>query len=241
MSKKETSPPCPYCANPDLFNAPSEPGGRALGRAIVNLRGKYWQRSSNRQASLRSFPEFIHQDQRRFRIEGKKEFIERFQGFNVEVIGLELVIMPTMSEGPGFHQAIPAGFDRMTGEERKKTPLRFYNACRITHEKTRIVLDAHAWSTHGLLLTFRHLPTAPTKETEAVLRLLLDFFKAETRGAPKVLEYDVIKAIQKLGEKATQDAVAQELAVSDRALRDWTARHGMNWQATKKKYQNVLI
>jgi DNA-binding transcriptional regulator YiaG len=241
MSKKQTIPPCPYCANPDLFNAQSEQGGRALVGGIVNMRGKYWQRPSNRHASLRTFPEFIYKEQRRFRIEGKKEFIKRFQGFNVEVIGLELVIMPIMSEGPGFHQAMPAGFDRMTNEERVKTPLRFYNACRITHEKTQIVLDAHAWSTHGLLMTFRNLPTSPTKETEAVLRLLLDFFKAETRGAPKVLEYEVIKAIQKLGEKATQDAVAKELAVSKRTLRDWTARHGMNWQAAKQKYENARI
>lgn len=210
-----------------------KPEGRAVVfGAMVHLSGPYWQRRDTKFPSIRTFPRDRFKDgQQRFRIHGAENFTEPYRGFDVEVIGLEFPFRAIISAGPGFTQTIPKDF-----EERGEKMLSF-GACRITHAETGVIADAHHWPTHGLLITFRHLPRNPTGDAIEAARRLLSFFTLDYRGAPKITPDLIMDAFEKLGGDASQTAIARELGVTQRALQMWAKREGKkSWEEMREDY-----
>jgi hypothetical protein len=248
-------PPCPYCAHPELFKTPEDiPVDRTT--ALVFIKKKYWRKlvtrdrdGSSRSWRVKSLPTLIYKNntagnnykkQWRFKIKGAKEFIKRFRDFNVEVIGLEVKGIPIMSSGPGFHRVGP-GHHRVNDVMVPDETCLLYSACRITHAKSEIVIDAHAWPTHKLFFAILDYPLAPTKDSHLIIQEALEFFTVETRGRPKIIENDLIQAIGRLGRQANQMAVAKELGVTPQALRAWAKRSNLqNWKQVIERYSKAI-
>lgn len=236
MSRKNGSkpqkavPPCPYCARPEIFEPRREtPRGAAkVMGALVHLNGKYWQRFEERFPSIRTFTEVEYEDgERRFKIKGRQNFTPPYQGFDVEVVGLQFPFRPIISAGPGFHQSIPKDF------EARGQLMRSYGACRVTHRTTGVIADAHFWESHGLLVTLKQMPRNPTGEAMNAARRLLELFTLDYRGAPKITRDGIMDALEELDPKArTLSAVARKLGVTRQALQMWGRREGMKeWAA----------
>ena len=69
---------------------------------------------------------------------------------------------------------------------------------------------------------------------------MLEFFKIETRGEPKVSELEISAAMRKLGADATQAEVANGLQVTVRTLQRWAGRNGFqSWEEVKGRFLNI--
>jgi hypothetical protein len=241
---------CPYCAHPNLFEPPEdEPIERTS--SLVSTKGKYWRKLVTRERDgssktwrVKSLPTLIYENktagrlykkQWRFQIIGKKEFIKRFQDFTVNVIGLEFKGIPIMSSGPGFYRVGPSYHVVDTVTVLNETCLLF-SACRINHAKSDIIIDAHSWPSHKLLFTIYNYPLAPTKDSRLIIDEALEFFTVETRGNPKISEEAIAAALKKLGSRATQREVADELKVTESGLERWHIRRKMTWEKVKEYY-----
>lgn len=239
-------PPCPYCMRPEIFEpradlleGVSRPG---LGE-LTHLIGKYWQRRDVPHPNVRSFPSRLYRGgEIHFDISGRENFTEPYQGFDVEVIGLEFPFRPMQSAGPGFHQVVTyKPGTRRTDKVREVEKAVSFNACRITHRKTGVIADAHAWESHGLLIIVKHLPKNPTGGAIKAAGALLAFFTLDYRGAPKITRDFIMDAFEKLGSDATQAAVARELGVTERALQMWGKREGKErWSDMRESFAPQL-
>jgi hypothetical protein len=207
---------------------------------MTHLTGKYWERGEPGPfRNVRSFPSRLYKDgEVRFIIEGRDNFTGPYQGFDVEVIGMDFPFRPMQSAGPGFHQRITyKSGTRRTDKVQEVEKVRSFNACRITHRETGVIAHAHAWETHGLLVTVKQLPKNPTGPAIKAAGTLLVFFSLEYRGAPKITRDFIMDAFEKLGAGATQAAIAHELRVTERALQLWQEREGIEeWEEMRRQF-----
>lgn len=237
--------PCPYCARPEMFEPRTDsPEGVSRLGELTHIVGKYWQRQDVEYPNVRSFPSRLYKDgEVRFIIEGRDNFTGPYQGFDVEVIGLDFPFRPMQSAGPGFHQCITyKSGTRRTDKVQEVEKVRSFNACRITHRETGVIAHAHAWDTHGLLVTVKQLPKNPTGPAIKAAGTLLVFFSLEYRGAPKITRDFIMDAFEKLGTDATQAAMARELGVTERALQKWAEREAIKgWEQMRELFAPRLM
>jgi hypothetical protein len=108
------------------------------------------------------------------------------------------------------------------------------NGYRIAH-KSGLLLFVHWWPSHGFKTEITNLEP----EGFALVNKILKLFKPETRGAPEKLnEAEVAKVVRKLGDSATQRAVARKLGVTPRALQLWAAKNSLgSWRSMKRNYE----
>ncbi len=238
---------CPFCSNPDFLAAATK--GRATKIEVLlpfHVRQeKFWR------ADLREYNTTVTAD-----AEKRGEYLHtpfygddfepRWRDFTVDVIGVEAneVIFPRDSDivipsppTPFFFFA-PSAFDALT-------PYRYQHffIARITHNLSNIELIVHWWPTHGR--RFKMLSSLIPEETNDDINVIteaMEFFRVETRGEPKLTESDVVKAIQKLGDEATQVSVASELGVTARTVQRWAARNGLlTWEEVKERYSSASV
>jgi hypothetical protein len=147
------------------------------------------------------------------------------------VIGVESRSEPPMPSGV---------FMGRRSEEREGKPLYVsYDATRITHKDSPIIVDAHWHASHGRILTIRGFGrVAATVEEAAIINTALSFdTKPKRRGAPPKVDREVVyEAIRAQGKKATQKSVATATGIADRTLRDWLYfREGRTWVNLKRE------
>jgi DNA-binding transcriptional regulator YiaG len=84
------------------------------------------------------------------------------------------------------------------------------------------------------------LDRARDKEESEFREKLKTLLFTRTAGPTlKVTPGNLSRAIRKLGEQATQSAVAAELGVNARSLRKWATRYGMQtWDEVLERYQS---
>ncbi len=231
--QKMLASPCPYCSNPKLYQVPlSGEAGEEITSGIARI-GKFWKRTDGDEGMLlvknRSYGEHwgIH-------ISGK-HFIDRFKDFSIDILSFKSKYRPWMIPAPShlfWLEAGPTEIARMM----------HFSICRITHMKSPVVIDAHRWFSHGAQITVHSFPKELTSAGAGVLKEAMEFFRPEERGAPKFKLVDIVRAIQKIGEEATQAEVAKGLGVAPRTLQRWADRNGLStWGEVKERYKNSEI
>jgi len=178
-------------------------------------------------------------------------FEERWRDFTVEVFGYDSSDSQPPGRGddePVYHGP-PGPFlffayaAEIPGEYDRGTRFRMFDACRITNRNSDFRLFAHWHLSHGRLIKTEGVLNFedPNTDIEA-FKTAFDFFQRETRGAPKITENDLVKAMQTLGEDATLTSVAKELEVTRQALQFWARRGGMeSWEKVKERYSTALV
>jgi len=170
------------------------------------------------------------------------DFKKHWRDFVVEVFGIESVgeiIYPRKFERVWDNPPQPFLFVESTYQGPNQAALtRQFFACRITHKHKLAELIVHWWPTHGRLFEMRGplVTQEPNSDIEA-FKTAFDFFQRETRGNPKISEQAIKKTIQKLGQRATQRAVAREIGVTEQGLDKWRSRRGMSsWEEVVNRY-----
>ncbi len=237
---------CPFCSNPDFLAAATR--GRATKIEVrlpfYTRQEKFWR------SELREYNKTVTTD-----VEKRGEYLhtsfygddfeERWRDFTVEVFGIESageIIYPRKSEMAWDSPPTPFLFVESVIQGPNQDPLiRQFFACRITHKQTTAVLIAHWWPSHGRRLEiYSELDVMTPGSSIDAATAGLEFFKRETRGAPKITERGLVKAIQTLGKDATLTSVAKELDVTRQALQFWARRGGMeSWEKVKKRYSTA--
>jgi hypothetical protein len=221
--EKMLASPCPYCSNPQLYLR--ELGGRSQREVEMGINpiGKFWGSHITRGYMARIKSHF-YGDHWRIRLGGEL-FSERFREYTIEIASFPADYSP-------WHFANYALLTRLTASpEPRKFP---FDVCRITHKRSPIIVEAHTWFSHRTMITMHGLPTANLpSEDVTVMQGALEFFRPETRGAPKVDKAKLVQAVMLEGMEATQKSVAKRLGVTDRAIRDWLAREGLTWEQFK--------
>jgi hypothetical protein len=167
---------------------------------------------------------------------GSEHFIPRFKDFKLEIINFKSPYSPFFWASDALLFMLSAAPPDIA--RHNKFGL---NVARLTHKDSPVVIDAHTWFSHGSLLTLHHVPKEISSTDITVMQEALEFFRPETRGAPKIKAVDLFKAIKALGEEATQAKVAERLGVSDRTVRDWVKREGWTWDKLTRGYLSGQI
>lgn len=232
---------CPYCAEPDLFASvyatPRDEGNPPKGVRV----GPYLRHVPTLTSTFEWKPSIPGRTEARGKywldVYTEKDLAERLAGFTIHLLGTEVDQQPPMSPEPFFYEPIyrstPGG----------KWQFGMYFALRATHKNSNIAIDVHWWPTHERKVALHGIPdTGATPQDLNFVNEALKLLRAETRGEPaKITRVKFIKALQKIGEEATQKAVAEELSVSDRTLREWQTREGANWGQLKQRYINTKV
>lgn len=159
----------------------------------------------------------------------------RWKDYTIELLGHLYNTVPP--EPPIFNRKWLAWFQRIEQHDAEGRSLHrwtLFNGYHITH-KTGWSMDAHWWDSHDLIFTVKDFK--PERDFDSLTQFL-KLFKPETRGHPKINNVDLVKALRKVGEDATQRAVAEEMGVTGSALRAWATRNGLeNWQRVKECYR----
>ncbi|MBA3804090.1 MAG: hypothetical protein H0X14_00015 [Acidobacteria bacterium] len=242
---------CPYCSDPGLFDkrlAPTK--GDQLDYVNMSRRGSHWPKAKRlkivtpamsvmrwgiidpRESVSLKTPGVIR-GKLRIKIVTDADMINRYAGFKVEIIG----------EESGVELPTPVGtfFSRTWTEDVKGKRQNFisFNAARITHKDSPVIVDIHWHPSHGRLVTLRGFSkVAVTPEELSIISTALGFDnKTSTRGAPPKVDRDaIIRAIRAQGEKATQKSVAAATGLATRTLRDWLYfREGSTWENLKRE------
>ncbi len=228
VGQKMLAAPCPYCSDPKKFQRELEGKGRKDHVGGIARVGKFWKRDDAE--GMLTVTSFDHGDYFRIPISGEN-FIARFKDFNLDIISFEAQysawnfapdsLLFNLSAAPSDI----ARFNRFC-----------LNVARVTHKKSSVVVDSHTWFSHGAILTIHHVPSELSSTDITVMQEALEFFRPETRGAPKFSETTLVKAIQKLGADATQAQVAKEIGTSPVTLKRWAAKRNKRWQDLKNGY-----
>lgn len=253
MSKKEAMPPCPYCTDPDLFDkrlAPTD--ADQYDETLVPRRGSHWPEphklkipaiARNKKIKIAQWgiddpadkvtlktPEAIR-GKIRVRTITDADMVARFAGFQIQVIAVETRTEPPMPSG--------VFLGRLSRQTTKGWFYYSFNAARITHKDSAIIIDSHWHPSHGRILTMRGFGrVAATAEERKIIDLALSFdTKPKRRGAPPKVDTEVvIKAIREQGEKATQKSVAAATGIARNTLQNWLYfRACMTWDLLKRK------
>ncbi len=234
---------CPFCSNPNFLAAATK--GRATKIEVLlpfHVRQeKFWPAATREynarvKTDVEKRGEYLHTS-----FYGE-DFEERWRDFTVEVFGIESageIIYPRKSERAWDSPPTPFLFVESVFQGPNQDPLiRQFFACRITRKQTTAVLIAHWWPTHGRRLEiYSELDVMTPGSSIDAATAGLEFFKREARGAPKISEQAIKATIQKLGQRATQKAVAREIGVTEQGLDKWRSRRGMSsWQEVVSRY-----
>lgn len=225
---KMLATPCPYCSDPEAHQHELKGKGRKSHETALARTGKFWARGD--EGGMIVLTSYDHGDYFRIPIDGE-HFIQRFKDFHLDIISFPAPYSPFFwaSYAPLFlHDAAPSDLAR-----RNKFGL---NVSRVRHKKSAVVVDSHTWFNHGSLLTVHHIPKELSSFDITVMQEALEFFRPETRGAPKVKDAEVFQAIKALGAQATQAEVAKRLGVGKSTLGDWLKRVGWTWNELKRSY-----
>jgi hypothetical protein len=225
-AEKMLASPCPYCSDPAKFQRELKGKGRKDHEGLITRAGKFWKRGEG----MFRTESYDHGDHFRITI-GSKNFIPRFKDFRLDIISFPAEYSPFFWASHYFLFLLDAAPSDLA--RRNKFGL---NVTRITSRKSPVVLDAHTWFSHGTLLTFHHVPKEMSSADVSAMREALEFFRPETRGAPKVKDIEVFQAIKALGKDATQAKVAKRLGVGKSTLGDWLKRVGWTWSDLKRSY-----
>ncbi len=241
---------CPYCTNPELFRDIQLRESKPEDHMLIPRQGKFWQALESENRPYKIVPFSNEGDHFRITLyKGHpgtgKYFTDKFKHFKLDLIGLSVGHAPSAQGGNPFFLRDTRVEATLLGRVRyhstpKETIL--FAGCRVRHDQSPIEIQAHWWHSHGTIikvLGFEH--DDPTNKGVKVLKDAMGFFEAETRGQPKFTELQLMKAIQKHGEGATQAKIAKELGVGDRTLRDWTTRMGVSWEGVKERYQKAEV
>ena len=195
-----------------------------------------WRRNRIKPMSLVPVYEIARGKYKLIELSGQ-QLIQPLEKFKLQLIGVDLVEKPPVPPPFSFFTVMPLDWI-----DNKPTRWRIYYACRITREASSVEVLAHWWPSHGLLTSIQGFYPAPNSN-EGLDKVMnaLEFFQVETRGAPKIVEADLIKALKKQGQNATQKSIAKALQTSDRTLRDWLSRKGKSWQEIKTESTNAQI
>ncbi len=247
IEKKMKEAECPYCVKPNFIENATR--GRATKIEVrlpfYTRQEKFW-RSDLREynatfaTNVEKRREYLHTS-----FYGE-DFEPRWRDFTVEVIGVEAdeVIFPRDDDRVIPGPPTPFFFFASVAPD-AVTPFRYQHffIARITHRLSSVELIVHWWPTHGR--RFKMLGSLIPEEANddiSVITEAMEFFRVETRGDPKLTEGDVVKAIQKLGDEATQVSVAKELGVTARTVQRWAARNGLQtWDEVKERYSSASV
>ena len=228
MSKKTTIPPCPYCADPALLDAPKGRGGLEMPVSPGDWR--IWRGGAPYLEAKIYGPRFVA-------VVPAKHLAEKFAGFSARLVGVNVGLgFNSTAAPPMFDYQILGAIDSIVEGSN------LFSAWVV--EDGEVETRAHWWPTHGTIINQRaELTAVDLAERNAQLeaaRTALDFFLLETRGAPKITERGLVSAIQTLGKDATLTSVAKELDVTRQALQFWARRGGMeSWEKVKKRYSTA--
>jgi hypothetical protein len=227
--QKMLASPCPYCLDPKKFQRELKEKGHLDHTGGIARVGKFWKRGDT--PGMLTVDSYDCGDYFYIPI-SNEHFIPRFNDFNLSIISFESQYSPwTYASDNALFIFSAAPSDLTRGH---KFGL---NVARVAHKKSSVVVDSHTWFSHGTILTVHHVPKELSSTDVTVMQEALEFFRPETRGAPKFNTVNLVRAIQKLGEKATQAAVAKELGVTPQALRAWANRSNLkNWEQVINRY-----
>jgi hypothetical protein len=238
---------CPFCSNPNFLAAATK--GRATKIEVLlpfhARQEKFWR------SELREYNKTVTTD-----VEKRGEYLHtsfygddfepRWRDFTVDVIGIEAgkPIFPRDDDRVIPSPPTPFFFFASVADT-NVAPFRYQHffVARITHKLSNVEMIVHWWPTHGR--RFKMLSSLIPEETNDDINVIteaMEFFRVETRGEPKLTESDVVKAIQKLGDEATQVSVASELGVTARTVQRWAARNGLlTWEEVKERYSSASV
>lgn len=242
---------CPYCADPDFFDKVLTPTPKDIHEPAPRVlrRGRHWA-APPPQRIKKLPPNTIHdghdsilginyaavvvlktplimRDKYRIRTIIDQDMKPEYAGFKIQIIGIMSRTQPPMPQGPFF----TIGFE---GDLYIS-----YNAARITHAGSELILDSHWTPEHGRVVRLHGFSQKSTTPEELeIISTALKFSSGDTRGAPKVNDDNLSTAIEKLGDKATQENVAAELGVDSSTLRRWISKRGLgSWEEAKEIYR----
>lgn len=220
--------PCPYCSDLATFQRELKGRGRKDHESGIARIGKFWRKEQG----MVSAWSYDHGDYFRMSFEDE-HFIQRFKDFRLDIINFEARYTPFYWASHSLLFMVDAAPSDIA--RRNKFGL---NIARVTHKKSAVVVDAHTWFSHNSILTVHHIPKELSSLDVTVMQEALEFFRPETRGAPKIKfqDADVFQAIKALGAGATQTQVAKRLGVSKSTISDWLKRAGWAWDNLKREY-----
>ncbi len=235
---------CPICSNPDFLESFTKGRAKSVSVPLPSRwrQGRLWGQSMPKTDGYEISTRAEQRSEFLRIVFDEEHFAERWRGFTVEVFGAEStgdLFFPKNPDGtvdspPGPFFFIGSIFQ---GED-KDFHYHQYFACRITHKLSNIDLLAHWWPNHGMRFTMAgSLIPEETNDDIAIAAEMMEFFRVETRGEPKVTGKQIERAIQNLGDEVTQSAVAEEIGVTARTLQRWATRNGLqDWDAVKSRY-----
>jgi hypothetical protein len=239
---------CPFCADPNFLASFTEGDAEKIKVLIPAYmrQDKFWKKGKFKRASYTVHAEAELRGDRLRIVFDEENLDDRWRDFKVEVLGIQSVgnlILPRREDRVYYSPPPPFFFAASVFQgEGQATNYQQFFACRITHKDSDVSIIVHWWANHGRVMRVDGtLPLETANDILKVIKTACDLFQRETRGNPKFSEIDLIEAIQKVGANATQSAVARELNVSDRTLREWTANRGMSWERTRGRYKNTEI
>lgn len=247
--KEYKIPPCPYCADPALLDAPK---GKPTEEThpVPHGGGRFWGKAGS--------PSILHAHNYGARWVApvpSKYFAPPFSDFSARVVGVEagfFIPDPGRPPAPFGNHLLMLLRDRrplVPPPGKSSNPQAAYiifSACVIEHEGGGVEVRAHWWPSHGWIINQRVTlsasdPTERNAQLEHAYKAL-DFFLLETRGAPKITEAALAQALAELGPDATQIATANHLGVSESALEKWRQRQGVKtWQEVVNKFSMAAV
>jgi hypothetical protein len=249
MSKSK----CPYCADPDLLdkilNPPAGTLYSALPGASIRRFGNHWPKVRkpvkskpsrgvkllavgviDRRKVVTLKTPGVHYGKYIIKTVTDKDMIARYAGFIVKIIGVKCKTEPPVPSGPFLSRTWT-----VEGNGKGSNYVSF-NATRITHQDSPIVIDIHWTPEHGRVVTVRGFSSYQSQPEElAIINRAFEFYRAEKRGGAKIDRENLMRAVREQGDKVTQKAVADELGVTTRAIRDQLARLGATWDELKQE------
>ncbi len=185
----------------------------------------------NQQEIIELHAPAIERGNYRIRTITDKDLKPEYAGFKIEMVGLMMTKEPPVPRG---------AFLSRGREGRNNKPLYiYYNAARITHQDSALIIEHHWAPEHERVVRMKGFERVATTPAELeIINTALKFYQGETRGAPKLDDNMLSKAVKKFGDKATQVLVAAELNVDTSTLRRWMYKRGIeSWGDAKEIYQ----
>jgi hypothetical protein len=245
-----TKSKCPYCADPDFFDEVLKPTPKdeiVATRPGIIRHGSHWAKAPRLKKPkpmrgvkliahdgygseygkdletvvILTSPE-IKRGKYHIRSVTDKDMLRHYAGFKIENIGVESTQKPQRPRGP-FMSVKHSGKHHVS-----------FNATRITHKDSDLIIDFHWMPEHGKIVTLRGfspLGVAATPKELEIINIALKFYRVETRGGIKINRDSLKAAFAKHGKDAPQKTIADELDVTVSALRKWRERAGVgSWK-----------
>jgi len=229
---------CPYCARADYLNAFTKGAPKIISvRLPFHIRNARFFFAAGREYNKTVTAEAERRGQKlRMPFYGK-DLAPAWREFTIEVFGLESGVADSVFPSGDWGNMAQAPLLFSEADTGGGVNRQFF-AFRVTHTKRPLTLTAHWWPTHGRLVDLRGPLSEDDPNADVELaRKFFGFFWRETRGAPKITEAAIKDAIKRIGPRAQQKEVADELSVTAQGLINWRERNGLKtWRVVIKKY-----